>query len=428
MSGPKAGTAAVGGAGAAVVGVAAIAAVAIPVGAVALVGYGAYKAAQAASNGVKKAIAEHEKHKGNMRAEIDSQERAVSSLLTNGESRWQNEKRSLDAVRQKVGKELSQLRESTGTPQAKKEAENAFRKAEALFAEAEGLNKQFVVQNSIANDNFNGARQRCGSSQRTVRNFVSEGRTAADQAIGAINGAVESARNAKLAYEETLLAIQQKAAEERKLEILRQNARSNIDNAKSEIEQANVAVVQDWIGEEAVAMMRKNMEQAEKDFLAKKYENASKLAQEAVAMYREFYSTALRTKQKFENREIIADSIAAALQDLQYDEPDVNYEPKDGEENTMLGNITIFAKSKGDAGDMRLAIDLDGTVNLEVTDIPEGKESECHQRLTDLQSKVSDVVDFAITDWGRAKHVKPQSGGTPIKQRVQQQEKVKQRL
>ncbi|GHT42290.1 hypothetical protein FACS189443_5140 [Planctomycetales bacterium] len=426
MSGPKAGTAVVGG-GAVVAGAAAVAAVAIPIAAAALVGYGAFKAAQAASNGVNKALAEHEKHKGDMRAEIDSQERPILPLLSNGLSRWQKEKNLLDAARQKAEQELEKLCNSIERNRYTAEAKEAFRKAEELFAEANQFNAKFNAANSQSAAKFAEARNKSGSSKRTVRSIVSEGKSAADNAVGAINAAVESARNAILIYEETLLIIQQKAGAERQEELLRQNARSNIDNAKSEIQADNLTFIQDWLGNESTELIGKHIQQAENGFSAKQYEEGTKLAQEAVAMYRKFYDSALQMKQQFENREIIADALIAALTDLQYDEPDVNYEPKDGIDNAMLGNITLFAKSKGESGDMRLSIDLDGKINLEVENIPEGQEAECHGRLTDLQTKVADTVDFEMTDWGRAKNIQAATKGCVPKQRVQEQEKMKQR-
>jgi hypothetical protein len=371
---------------------------------------------------------EHQRHKGDMLAEVNRQERPVKSLVSNAESRWQNEKQSLDVARQKAEKELAQLRNTAGTPQAKKEAEETFNKAEALLAEANDLNNNFNTANSTLKGKFAEAKRKTGSSTRTVRKIISEGQVAADRAVSAINAAIESARNAKLVYEETLLVIQQKAAEERKREIQRQNARSSIDNAKNEMVADNLVFIQDWLGEESTAMINAHLTEAEKNFKTQQYDTGTQLAQESVAMYRKFYDTALQTKQKFDQREIIADAITAALTDLQYDEPDVNYEPKDGEENAMLGNITIFAKSKGETGDMRLAIDMDGKVNLEVEDIPEGQESECHQKLTDLQTKVASTIDLEITDWGRASHIKPTSkDGVRVQQKIQQQEKIRQR-
>jgi hypothetical protein len=125
---------------------------------------------------------------------------------------------------------------------------------------------------------------------------------------------------------------------------------------------------------------------------------------------------------RYDSRQVIVSAINAALKDLQYDAPDTKFVPTDGVENTKLGNITIFAKSKGETGDMRLAIDLNGKVNLEVADIPEGKEAECHNAITNLQSKVADIADLQITDWGRAKGVTPEKKGKiPEKTKVQEQ-------
>jgi hypothetical protein len=93
----------------------------------------------------------------------------------------------------------------------------------------------------------------------------------------------------------------------------------------------------------------------------------------------------------------------------------------------MLGDLTIFAKSKGEIGDIRLAIDLDGKIGID-SDVPEGQEAECIRLLNDLQTKVGNVVDFQITDWGRA------AGGVEYypeqnveKQKTQVKEKEKQR-
>jgi hypothetical protein len=362
-----------------------------------------------------------------MIAEIDRSEKPVQSLLSNGESRWNMLEKDIDKVRREVQAEIAKLRNNTGMPQTKNEAENSLRQAETLLNEAEHQQKQFVQSRNESNQSFGLARKNPSAAKRTVRQHITKGAKAGDQAVGAINQAVEKARLAKIQFEETLLIIRQKGAEERKKEILRQNARSNIAVAKSEIVQENISLINDWVSDDAVQLLKEHQEKAEKAFNAERYEESSLLAQESVAMYRQFFDTALRIKQQFESREIITDAIVAALNDLQYDEPDVNYEPKEGVDNAMLGNITIFAKSKGESGDMRLAIDLDGKVNLDVAEIPEGKETECHNAITNLQSKVKEVVDFQITDWGRAKNVGDVGAGRLPKQKVQMHEQVKQR-
>jgi hypothetical protein len=171
-------------------------------------------------------------------------------------------------------------------------------------------------------------------------------------------------------------------------------------------------------------MLNEYIGKAETEFNAKQYEKATLSAQESVAVYRKFYAEAMKLKQQFVNREIIADALVAALTEMRYDEPDVNYEPVEGTDNPMLGNLTIFAKSKGKTGDMRLAVDLDGKVALDA-DVPEGHEGECIQMLEDLQTKVDDVIDFKITDWGTATGYKPR-GGMPEQKDITR-EKEKQR-
>lgn len=412
MSGPKGGLVIVGGY------VAALAAI---------------KLTEAAVRGAQKVLEERQNHKGNMLVEIASQECPVQKLLANGQSRWQSEQKSLNTLRSKVNQEISKLRSSSGVVQAKKDAEDALRKAEDMLAKAESHNQKFNVLNATTNSRFQEARDKSSESQRSVRSKISDAKRAGDQALSSINQAVEMSRSAKLVFEETLLIIQLKADKERQNEIQRQNAQSILNNAISEIETENMTIIHDWLGDEETVKIQKLLKNAESAFKSNRYDSVTIASQEAISLYRKNFEVALQTKQKFENREIIADAIVAALLDIQYDEPDVNYEPKDGIDCTstlgaLLGNITIFAKSKGESGDMRLAIDLDGKVNLDVANIPDGKESECHSRLSTLQSKVADVVDFEITDWGRAKNVKKDEKGGVPKIKVQENQKVRQRL
>ena len=419
MSGPKAGTAVVGGGAVAIVGLAAVAAVALPTVAV---GYGVYKGVQAASRGINKAIAERERHKGNMLAEVNSSERPALSLMSNASSRWVNEQKALDTAKKKAESEWAKLKD---VPETKKTAEESLRKAEELFAEAQQSYASFGTAETKAKERFNTARSSTGSAQRTVRTYISEGRASADQAVGAANAAAESARQATLVYEETLLIIAQKGTEERRREMHRQDAQSNINAAKNEITAENTEFIGDWLGNESVGLLSEHIKKAEAAYAAKKYGEAKLLSQESVAMYRKFFDESQNVKKKFEDREIIADTLIAALTDLQYDEPDVNYEPKREIANAMLGNLTIFAKAKGETGDMRLSVDLEGNIGID-SDVPEGQESACHQMLTDLQTKVGDVVDFKITDWGRAKNYKPQTAAG-VKVQVQQQQQIRQR-
>jgi hypothetical protein len=435
MSGPKIGVVALGGATAVGVGggvaLAAAAVVASPVVFTGLIVAAALadshrkkKKAKTAKHGAEKFLSSYQLERNNMIAEVERSEKPVQSLLSNGETRWNTLKQDVEKLRREVQKEIAGLKNA---PQTKNEAENSLQQAEKLLNEAEQQQKQFLQFRNESNQSFQLARKNLSAAKRTVRQQIANGSKASDQAMGAVNQAVEKARLAKIQFEETLLIIQQKGAEERKQELLRQNAQSNIAAAKSEIVQENIALINDWVSEDAVRLLEEHQDKAEKAFDAKRYEESSLLAQESVAMYRQSFDIALRTKQQFENREIITDAIVAALNDLQYDEPDVNYEPKEGVDNAMFGNITIFAKSKGETGDMRLAIDLDGKVDLNIADIPEGSETECHNAITNLQSKVAEVIDFQITDWGRAKNAKNVGVGNLPKQKIQMHEQVKQR-
>lgn len=422
MSGPKEGAAVVGGTVTGVVGVAAVAAVALPVLAVGVVGYGVYKGAQAASRGISKAIEEREKHKGDMLAEVHAKERPALSLMSNASSRWTNEQQTINATKKEIEHEWAKLND---VPQTKMAAEESLRKADELLAEAKRAHAAFVKTEANAKKSFDTARRSVSSSQRTVRGYISEGSIAADQATYFANSAAESARKATLAYQETLLIISQKGEEERRIEMQRQDAQSNIDAAKNEMTEENVVLIGDWLGNESVTLLNEHIKQAEAAYSIKDYEKAKLLAQESVAMYRKFFDESQKLKKKFEEREIIADALIEALADLQYDEPDVRYVPKQEIDNAMLGNLTIFAQAKGETGDLRLSLDLDGKIGID-SDVPEGQENACHQILTDLQDKVGDVVDFNITDWGRAKDYKPPAAGG-IKIQVQQQEQVRQR-
>jgi CBS-domain-containing membrane protein len=434
MSGPKGGAVALGGAAvlAGPIAVAAVAAVALPVVATSLLAVAAAvsenkKKRKKNNRGAEKFLNSYQNERNNMIAEVERIEKPIQSLLTNGELRWDSMRQDIDKIRQEVQTEVAKLKNTAGMPQTKDEVEKYLQQAESLLTEAGKLQQQFIQFRNDANKKFNAGKNNTTNDKRTIRQFAANGSKDGDQAIGAINQAVEKARSAKIKFKETLLIILKKGEEERQEELLRQDAVSNIAAAKSEIVQENVLLINDWINEDAVRLLEEHQEKADQAMAAKRYKEASLLAQETVAMYRQFFDTALRTKQQFENREIITDAIVAALNDLQYDEPDVNYEPKEGIDNAMFGNITIFAKSKGESGDMRLAIDLEGGMKLDVVGIPEGKESECHNAITNLQSKIKEVVDFDITDWGRAKNVKNTSTGNLPKQKIQIQNQIKHR-
>ena len=237
----------------------------------------------------------------------------------------------------------------------------------------------------------------------------------------------EHMRRAKTAFEQSVIIAEQKEEARRQFEMKRTSTANALQSVKSEAASFGEAFLSEWGSKAKLAEAHQTLQSAKKDFQAEQFDKSQELSSKASEQFRTLYEQAVNNKKRFDSREVIIDAIIAALNDLQYDAPDANYEPADGIENTMLGNITIFAKSKGKTGNMRLAIDLNGQVDLEVADISEGKEAECHNAITNLQSKVADIVDLKVTDWGRAKNYQsPQKGGIP-KQKERVQERVKQR-
>ena len=95
------------------------------------------------------------------------------------------------------------------------------------------------------------------------------------------------------------------------------------------------------------------------------------------------------------------------------------YQPGKGIEPS---DLTIFAKAPGNRGDMRMNIDLEGKVKLEVEKIAEGEEGVCVQLIQDLQRGVAGQMDFQMTDWGRAVNA-----STNTKVAIQHQEKIQER-
>ncbi|MDR3232598.1 MAG: hypothetical protein LBT46_02840 [Planctomycetaceae bacterium] len=295
---------------------------------------------------------------------------------------------------------------------------------------------EFIMRNASVTPDIQAASRAAKQSLRDADTLQSEAdrqrRSASD--AGQINAAerklisaIAKVNEAKMAIDRVKILIAQKEEEKRQHELKRAAAENMLQNAQNEADSFDGEFLSEWSGDTAgLAEANQLLQKAEEKLHAEQFDESQALSAKSVKQFQTLYAEANENKQQFENREVIADAVIAALNDLQYDEPDVNYEPKEGTENTMLGSVTIFAKSKGESGDMRLAINLDGKVNLDIADIPEGKETECHHRIADLQSKVADTIDLQITDWGQAKNVK-NAGGLPPRQRVQIHEQVKQR-
>ena len=185
MSGPKVGVVALGGATAVGVGggvaLAAAAVVASPVVFTGLIVAAAIadshqkkKTAKTTKRGAEKFLNSYQQERNNMIAEIDRSEKPLQSLLANGETRWNTLKHDLDQIRREVQTEMNQLRNNTGMPQTKSEAENSLRQAEKLLNDAEYQREQFVQFRNESNQSFRLARNNPSAAKRTVRQHIAQ--------------------------------------------------------------------------------------------------------------------------------------------------------------------------------------------------------------------------------------------------------------
>ncbi len=234
-------------------------------------------------------------------------------------------------------------------------------------------------------------------------------------------------QRAKTAFEQSVIITEQKEEARRQFEMKRTATANALQFAKNEVASFGEAFLGEWGSNAELIEANLTLKSAESKLAAEQFDASQASSAEASEQFRNLYEHALNNKKRFDSRQSIVGAIINALKDLDYDAPDAKFVPVDGIENKKLGNITIFAKSKGKTGDMRLAIDLNGKVDLGVADVPEGKEAECHNAITNLQTKVADVVDLHITDWGRAKDFQPQEKGGIPKQKVPVQEQIKRR-
>lgn len=154
-------------------------------------------------------------------------------------------------------------------------------------------------------------------------------------------------------------------------------------------------------------------------------------AQEMIAQtlneLRNFALLAEKNKSNAEQRNELAEVIMNALYEQGYDAPTYYYSAQNPNGSDVeISDLTIFAKAPGVRGDMRMNIDLQGKVNLEVEGIAEGEETVCHQLIQDLQKGINQEIDFNMTDWGRAANVDANAKVT-LRQQEKTQEKIRER-
>lgn len=169
---------------------------------------------------------------------------------------------------------------------------------------------------------------------------------------------------------------------------------------------------------------------------------------EATDGLRALNELARTNKIKFYERNEIKKAIIKALNSQDYDKPTYYYneELEDGSE-AELSDLTIYAHNPAETGDMRVTVNLDGKVNLEIFRYDEdGNEQEvthqdassCHQALINMGKElVNSGIDFTVTDWGKAKEFEdtppsPPPSGAIVSQKeneqVVEQEKYRERM
>lgn len=163
----------------------------------------------------------------------------------------------------------------------------------------------------------------------------------------------------------------------------------------------------------------------------------------AVNALRDLIELANQNKHKFQERDDIRKAIIKALKQQNYDKPVAYYNEKlpDGSP-AELSDMTIYAQNPAGTGDMRLKIDLEGKIGLEVFRHDEnGNEEEvtnqdaqsCHNSVNRLGEALKDFgFDFNVTNWGKAeKLVDTKSSAYSAfhqKQPEKQQERIRERV
>jgi hypothetical protein len=366
---------------------------------------------------------------------LDISEKSAKSKWDNAYHLNSSDCNAADAVRREASQKSSG--DDTEVRSAFDEGERLHRESRRLKNEAENVHSDAVrktdtlkgnvkqLESEIADKNhyLQAEDERAKGYVREAENIERDHQRAADL----LRQSSEQLRRAKTAFEQSVIITEQKEEARRQFEMKRTETANILQSVKNEAASFGESFLGEWASKAELAEANQTLKSAESKLQSEQFDESQALSVNASKQFRDLYELGMSNKKQYDSREVIADAIIDALKDLQYDAPDVNYEPADGVENTMLGNITIFAKSKDKTGDMRLAIDLSGKVNLEVADIPEGGEAECHNAITNLQSKVADFANLQITDWGRAKNYRPEENSGIPKQKVRVQEQVKQR-
>ncbi|MDO5580817.1 MAG: hypothetical protein Q4G69_06750 [Planctomycetia bacterium] len=241
-----------------------------------------------------------------------------------------------------------------------------------------------------------------------------------DYSSAAANGENLTARLRK--FHQKASALQSKYESER---IAAQN---RFDAAKKEIQQLDQNEIMQWTeNKDEIDNAFRQIDLAKDLIHQEKFTEAETIISTNLDSIRAAAKKAHENKMASEERSNLAEVIMNALYEQGYDAPAYYYakQTSDGKD-IEFSDLTIFAKSPGQKGDMRMQIDLAGKVKLEVEGIAEGEEAVCHQLILDLQKGVGSEIDFKMTDWGRAAKVNPDSR-IQVKEQEKIQEKTRER-
>lgn len=204
-------------------------------------------------------------------------------------------------------------------------------------------------------------------------------------------------------------------------------AANDLQMARKEFASVERSHLTQWSGEaNAVNNTFEKFDAAQSAFASEDFAETQKLLGEAREAFRRLCDQAGDNKVKFDQRQVISDAIMNALYEQGYDAPSFYFakEVAAGQAN-QLSDLTIFAKSPGNNGDMRMKVKLDGHVDLEVENIPVGQEGRCVSIINDLQERLAGDVDFQMTDWGRGENHRESI--VSVKDREKTQEKTRER-
>jgi len=212
-------------------------------------------------------------------------------------------------------------------------------------------------------------------------------------------------------------------------EAARQSAGNDLEMARRETAGVDRDFVTRWCGDRAAAEGAfQGLEEAEAAFDREDFAGSQGAVAGGLEALRSLSETAAANQTRADQRQEIGEAIMNALYGQGYDAPEFYFDAKTpaGEEDE-LSNLVIFAKAPGEKGDIRMNIDLDGHVALEVEGIAEGEEGVSRQSLEGLQEALGGDINFVMTDWGRAADVAPAKRLDVTQTRRQVQEKRKER-